>query len=55
MLGCLEVLNGSLTTGGLAACSILAGRAIAPLSAIISLRSRLVSAQTAMSHVNDLT
>ncbi|MDO6611226.1 ABC transporter transmembrane domain-containing protein [Shewanella sp. 1_MG-2023] len=55
MLGCLEVLNGSLTTGGLAACSILAGRAVAPLSAIISLRSRLVSAQTAMSHVNDLT
>ncbi|MDO6774649.1 ABC transporter transmembrane domain-containing protein [Shewanella sp. 3_MG-2023] len=55
MLGCLEVLNGSLTTGGLAACSILAGRAIAPLSAIISLRSRLVSAKTAMSHVDDLT
>ncbi|GIU50059.1 ABC transporter transmembrane domain-containing protein [Shewanella sp. KT0246] len=55
MLGCLEVLNGSLTTGGLAACSILAGRAVAPLSAIISLRSRLVSAKTAMSHVNDLT
>ncbi|MCL1144186.1 ABC transporter transmembrane domain-containing protein [Shewanella gaetbuli] len=55
MLGCLEVLNGDLTTGGLAACSILAGRAIAPLSAIISLRSRVVSAKTAMSHVDDLT
>lgn len=55
MLGCLEVLNGTLTTGGLAACSILAGRAIAPLSAIISLRSRIVSAKTAMAHVDDLT
>ncbi|WP_076537884.1 ABC transporter transmembrane domain-containing protein [Shewanella sp. UCD-KL21] len=55
MLGCLEVLNGTLTTGGLAACSILAGRAIAPLSAIISLRSRVVSAKSAMSHVDDLT
>ncbi|MCL1057356.1 ATP-binding cassette domain-containing protein [Shewanella gelidimarina] len=54
LIGCLEVLNGDLTTGGLAACSILAGRAIAPLSAIISLRSRLASANTAMNHVNDL-
>ncbi|WP_299804581.1 ABC transporter transmembrane domain-containing protein [uncultured Shewanella sp.] len=55
LIGCFEVLNGDLTTGGLAACSILAGRAIAPLSAIISLRSRLASANTAMNHVNDLT
>ena len=55
LIGCFEVLNGDLTTGGLAACSILAGRAIAPLSAIISLRSRLASASTAMNHVNDLT
>lgn len=54
LIGCFEVLNGDLTTGGLAACSILAGRAIAPLSAIISLRSRLASANTAMNHVNDL-
>lgn len=54
LIGCLEVLDGSLTTGGLAACSILAGRAIAPLSAIISLRSRLASAKTAMSNVDDL-
>ncbi|GIU37547.1 ATP-binding cassette domain-containing protein [Shewanella schlegeliana] len=54
LIGCLEVLNGTLTTGGLAACSILAGRAIAPLSAIISLRSRLAQAKTAMSHVETL-
>ncbi|WP_108944630.1 ABC transporter transmembrane domain-containing protein [Shewanella halifaxensis] len=55
LIGCLEVLNGSLTTGGLAACSILAGRAIAPLGAIISLKSRLAQAKTAMSHVESLT
>ncbi|MDX1282270.1 ABC transporter transmembrane domain-containing protein [Shewanella colwelliana] len=53
-IGCFEVLNGSLTTGGLAACSILAGRAIAPLSAIISLRSRLASAKTAMTQINNI-
>ncbi|MDR8525250.1 ABC transporter transmembrane domain-containing protein [Shewanella fidelis] len=55
LIGCLEVLNGTLTTGGLAACSILAGRAIAPLGAIISLKSRLAQAKTAMSHVESLT
>ncbi|MEW6999135.1 ABC transporter transmembrane domain-containing protein [Colwelliaceae bacterium BS250] len=54
MLGCLAVLDGQLTTGGLAACSILAGRAVAPLSAIINLRSRLVSAKTAMKQVDSL-
>ncbi|QBF81968.1 ATP-binding cassette domain-containing protein [Shewanella maritima] len=55
LIGCLAVLNGDLTTGGLAACSILAGRAIAPLSAIISLRSRLAVAKTAMSQVEQLS
>ncbi|MGY5452816.1 ABC transporter transmembrane domain-containing protein [Agarivorans sp. MS3-6] len=54
LLGCLLVLDGELTTGGLAACSILAGRAVAPLSAIISLRSRMVTAKSAMSQVKQL-
>ena len=54
LVGCLSVLDGNLTTGGLAACSILAGRAVAPLSGIISLRSRLVSAKTSMQQVDDL-
>lgn len=54
LLGCLAVLDGQLTTGGLAACSILSGRAVAPLSAIINLRSRLVSAKTAMQRVDEL-
>lgn len=54
LVGCLSVLDGNLTTGGLAACSILAGRAVAPLSGIISLRSRLASAKTSMEQVNNL-
>jgi ABC-type bacteriocin/lantibiotic exporter with double-glycine peptidase domain len=54
LIGCLSVLDGNLTTGGLAACSILAGRAVAPLSGIISLRSRLVSAKTSMEQVDNL-
>jgi len=54
LVGSLFVLDGQLTTGALAACSILAGRAVAPLSAIISLRSRLVIAKTAMVQVDDL-
>ncbi len=52
LLGALEVLNGSLTTGGLAACSILAGRAIAPLSAIVNLRARYIAAKSAMKMVS---
>ncbi|PKG83303.1 toxin ABC transporter [Colwellia sp. 75C3] len=54
LLGCLSVLNGDLTTGGLAACSILAGRAVAPLSAIVSLRSRIAIAKVAMANVDGL-
>ena len=54
LLGCLSVLNGDLTTGGLAACSILAGRAVAPLSAIVSLRSRIASAKVAMTNVDEI-
>lgn len=54
LVGSLFVLDGQLTTGALAACSILAGRAVAPLSAIISLRSRLVVAKTAMVQVDEL-
>jgi ABC-type bacteriocin/lantibiotic exporter with double-glycine peptidase domain len=54
LLGCLAVLSGELTTGGLAACSILAGRAVAPLSAIVSLRSRIATAKVAMENVDEL-
>ncbi len=52
LIGSLSVLSGSLTTGGLVACSILAGRAVAPLSAIINLGVRYVAAQSAMENVS---
>lgn len=54
LVGCLAVLNGDMTTGGLAACSILAGRAVAPLSAIGSLRAKMVSAEAANKDINTL-
>ncbi|GEM81360.1 ABC transporter transmembrane domain-containing protein [Vibrio superstes] len=38
LVGSLDVLAGTLTTGGLAACSILSGRAVAPMSALMGLR-----------------
>ncbi|USD34171.1 MULTISPECIES: ABC transporter transmembrane domain-containing protein [Vibrio] len=45
--GSIWVLDGDLTTGGLAACSILSGRAIAPLSALIGMRVKLNSIHSA--------
>ena len=53
--GSLWVLNGQLTTGGLAACSILAGRAVAPLSALIGLRVKLNTVQTANQAIKALS
>ncbi|TMO82777.1 hypothetical protein [Pseudoalteromonas spongiae] len=44
-----------LTTGGLAACSILAGRAVAPLSALIGLRVKLNTVQTANQAIKALS
>lgn len=41
VIGSLWVLSGELTTGGLAACSILSGRAVAPLSALMGIRIKL--------------
>ncbi len=54
LIGCFQVLSGEMTTGGLAACSILSGRAIAPLSALVSLRAKFVTAENAMKKVNEL-
>ncbi len=44
----------ALTTGGLLACSILAGRAVAPLTQIANLLSRLISVRTAYRQLNAL-
>jgi ATP-binding cassette, subfamily C, bacterial LapB len=46
--------NQSLTTGGLIACSILSGRAVAPLAQIASLLSRLNATRTAYRQLNNL-
>jgi len=43
-----------LTMGGLIACSILAGRAIAPLAQISQLISRLTSTRTAYRQINEM-
>ena len=48
------IANGSLTTGGLIACSILAGRAVAPLGTIAQLLSRLNQTRTAYRQINAL-
>ena len=43
-----------LTMGGLIACSILAGRAIAPLAQISQLLSRITSTRTAYRQINEM-
>ena len=55
LIGALSVLSGELTTGGLVACSILAGRAVAPLSALVGLGARYVTAMSALKTVSYLT
>ncbi|WP_261824907.1 ATP-binding cassette domain-containing protein [Vibrio neonatus] len=54
LIGSLSVLAGDLTSGGLAACSILSGRAVAPLSALMGLRLRYSSFLIANESVTDL-
>ncbi|CAM3086540.1 ABC transporter transmembrane domain-containing protein [Vibrio rarus] len=54
LIGSLNVLAGDLTSGGLAACSILSGRAVAPLSALMGLRLRYSSFIVANESVSDL-
>lgn len=54
MVGSFAVLSGDLTTGGLTACSILAGRAVAPLSSLIGLYNRLAITDVAKSEVKEL-
>jgi ABC-type bacteriocin/lantibiotic exporter with double-glycine peptidase domain len=54
LIGSLSVLDGILTTGGLAACSVLSGRAVAPLSALMGLRLKYSSFMVANESVSDL-
>lgn len=48
------IASRDLTTGGLVACSILAGRAIAPLGQIAQLMSRMTATRTAYRQLNAL-
>lgn len=48
------IAGGDLTTGGLIACSILAGRAVAPLGQIAQLLSRLNQTRSAYRQINAL-
>lgn len=48
------IADGSLSTGGLIACSILAGRAVAPLAQIAQLLTRLNQTRTAYRQIDGL-
>ena len=54
ILGVHLIAERELTMGGLIACSILAGRAIAPLAQISQLLSRLTSTRTAYRQLNEM-
>jgi ATP-binding cassette subfamily C protein LapB len=54
VLGVGLIADQELTMGGLIACSILAGRAIAPLAQISQLLSRMTTTRTAYRQLNDL-
>ena len=54
ILGVGLIAERELTMGGLIACSILAGRAIAPLAQISQLLSRMTSTRTAYRQINEM-
>jgi ATP-binding cassette subfamily C protein LapB len=54
IVGVGMIANQTLTMGGLIACSILAGRAVAPLAQISQLLSRMTSTRTAYRQLNEL-
>jgi ATP-binding cassette, subfamily C, bacterial LapB len=54
VVGAGLIATNDITTGGLIACSILAGRAIAPLGQIAQLLSRVAATQTAYRQLNSM-
>ena len=54
IFGVYAIANHSLTMGGLIACSIMAGRAVAPLGTIAHLLTRLNATRTAYAQINRL-
>jgi len=53
-LGSLVVINGDMTTGGLAACSMLSGRAMAPLQKALSVWTRFQTFVLARTRIEEL-
>lgn len=54
IFGVYAIANNQLTMGGMIACSILAGRAVAPLGAIAQLLTRINGARTAYRQINQM-
>ena len=54
IFGVYAIQAGTLTMGGLIACSILAGRAVAPLATIAQLLTRINSARTAYNQIDKM-
>jgi len=54
IVGVGMIASNTLTMGGLIACSILAGRAIAPLAQISQLLTRLTTTRTAYRQINEM-
>lgn len=52
IVGVYMIASGSMTMGGLIACSILSGRAVAPLGAVAHLLTRINAARTAYRQIN---
>jgi len=54
ILGVYKISEGDLTTGGLIACTILTGRALAPVSQVASLLTRYHQAHASLSSLNKM-
>lgn len=54
LLGVYLVINGDLTMGGLIACTMLAGRALAPISQAAGLMTQYHNASTSLTALNDI-
>ena len=54
LLGVYQIINGDMTVGGLIACTIIAGRTMAPLGQIAGLLSRYNQAMVALKSLNEI-
>ncbi len=54
LLGVYQIIQGDMTVGGLIACTIISGRAMAPLGQVAMLLSRYNQAMVALDSLNDI-